>query len=209
MNIFLKFLDALLLKRIEDLHQFLDHVRTLLIRKRFMHNAIIHPNARIHLPADIQNLSRDRNRIIIRGGAVIKGELVVFPHGGNIEIGEDCYVGEHTRIWSASSIKIGNRVLIAHNVNIHDTNSHSTNPTLRHLHFKHIVLKGHPFHNDFDIVSLPIIIGDDAWIGFNSTILKSITIGKNAIVSACSVVTEDVPDNVVVAGNPARIIKKI
>lgn len=53
----------------------------------------------------------------------------------------------------------------------------------------------------------PIIIKNKAWIGFNSIILKGVTIGEGAIVGAGSVVTKDVPDFAVVAGNPAKIIK--
>jgi acetyltransferase-like isoleucine patch superfamily enzyme len=209
MNTYLKPLSAVLLNRIGKAHQFLDHIRISFLRKRFQSNAILHPDAKIYMPADIQNFSQDRTRIIIRKGTVIRGDIIIFAHNGKVEIGEDCYVGEHARIWSASSIKIGNRVLISHNVNIHDTNAHSTDPNLRHLHFKHIMEKGHPFNNDFDIVSLPVVIGDDVWIGFNSTILKGVTIGEKSIVSACSVVTESIPPHVIVAGNPARITKKL
>ena len=50
---------------------------------------------------------------------------------------------------------------------------------------------------------------DDAWIGFNSIILKGVTVGRGAVVGAGSVVTNDVPDHTVVAGNPARVIKKL
>ena len=49
-------------------------------------------------------------------------------------------------------------------------------------------------------------IGDDAWIGFNATILKGVKIGRGAIVAAGSVVVKDVPDNAIVAGNPAKVI---
>ena len=55
----------------------------------------------------------------------------------------------------------------------------------------------------------PIHIGKSAWIGAHATILPNVTIGDNAIVGAGSVVTKDVPDNAIVAGNPARFIRKI
>ena len=209
MNIFSGPLNSFLLKRIKKVHQFLDYIEMSFNIRQFQENAIVHPSVRIYSAADIQNLSKDRNRIIINSGTAIKGQLLIFAHGGRIEIGEDCYIGDDTHIWSADSIKIGNRVLISHSANIHDTNSHSVDSTLRHLHFKHIMSKGHPLTNAFDIISQPVIIEDDVWIGFNATILKGLTIGRNTIISACSVVTESMPGNVVVAGNPARIIKKI
>mgnify|MGYP000293804664 FL=1 len=53
----------------------------------------------------------------------------------------------------------------------------------------------------------PVVIGNNAWIGGSSVILPGVTIGNNVVVAAGSVVVKDVPDNVVVAGNPAKIIK--
>ena len=110
---------------------------------------------------------------------------------------------------SADSLKIGNRVFVSHNVNIHDTNFHSVNPVLRHQHFVKIMSEGHPVANDVDIQSKAIIIEDDVWIGFNSTILKGVRVGTGAIVAACSVVIKDVSDFFLVAGNPAKVIKKL
>ena len=55
----------------------------------------------------------------------------------------------------------------------------------------------------------PVIIGNNVWIGMNATILKGVTIGDNSVVAAGSVVTKSVPANVVVAGNPAVVIKKL
>jgi len=98
-------------------------------------------------------------------------------------------------------------VLISHNVDIHDSNDHPVDPKLRHEHHKHILFVGHVDNIDLD--EREIIIEDDVWIGFNATILKGVKIGKGAIVSACSVVTKDVPPYTIVVGNPARVIKSI
>ncbi|MDF5733198.1 MAG: acyltransferase, partial [Rhizonema sp. PD38] len=175
----------------------------------FLHNTIMHPSVKILADAKVDNLAKSQDLISIGKDSVIKGQLLVFPHGGKIEIGESCYVGEGTRIWSANSIKIGNRVFISHNVNIHDTNSHSIDAVLRYKHFQAIMSVGHPSTNDFDIQSKAVCIEDDVWIGFNSTILKDVKIGRGSIVAACSVVTKDVPEFVIVAGNPAQVVKHI
>ncbi|WP_456654780.1 acyltransferase [Bradyrhizobium sp. JR3.5] len=67
--------------------------------------------------ARIRNTRGDSDRIVIGDNSVIRGELMTFAHGGEIKIGEWCYIGEGTRIWSAASIEIGNRVLISHSAN--------------------------------------------------------------------------------------------
>lgn len=175
----------------------------------FYSNANIHPSVKLLPSATVENLSGNLNLINIGKNSVIRGQLLIFAHAGKIDIGKDCYIGEGTRLWSADSIRIGDRVFISHNVNIHDTNSHSINPELRYGHFVAIMSTGHPQTNDFDIQSEPIFIEDDVWIGFNSTILKGVKIGRGSIVAACSVVTKDVPESVIVAGNPATIIKEI
>ena len=126
--------------------------------------------------------------------------MLTFAHGGAIGIGSWCFVGEGTRIWSSGRIRIGDRVLISHNVNIHDTNAHPLDAAARHQQFVAISTVGHPRELD-GVAAEPIEIGDDAWIGFNAIILKGVRIGARAIVGAGSVVTQDVPDDGVYVGN--------
>ena len=157
--------------------------------------------------AKVENISRNKESISIGKFSIFRGELLVFRHGGKIVIGDYCYVGEQSRIWSSVNIKIGNRVLIAHNVNIHDNNAHPIDSEERHNQFKQIITeKCHP-SQDTTLNEKPIVIEDDVWIGFNSTILKGVTIGKGSIVAACTLIVKDVPPNVIIAGNPAKIIK--
>jgi acetyltransferase-like isoleucine patch superfamily enzyme len=177
--------------------------------KNFLTNTTMASSVVILPNATVSNLSQQQNLITIGKDSVIRGELVIFAHSGKISIGEGCYVGDGTRIWSSESINIGNRVYIAHNVNIHDTNSHSIDANLRSQHFYAIMSIGHPKENIFDIKASPVVIDDDVWIGFNSTILKGVKIGSGSVIAACSVVTKDVPSNVIVAGNPAKIVKSI
>jgi acetyltransferase-like isoleucine patch superfamily enzyme len=158
--------------------------------------------------AKIDNICKKSDAIQIGNNTIIGGQLLTFAHGGQIEIGDWCYIGEGTRIWSAESIKIGNRVLISHNVNIHDTNSHPLEAKARHEHFAQIATSGHPTFTK-NILSAPVIIEDDVWIGFNSIILKGVRIGLGSVVAAGSVVTKDVPSNTIVAGNPAQFIREV
>jgi acetyltransferase-like isoleucine patch superfamily enzyme len=164
-------------------------------------------NLTIHPCARIVNISDSRQSISIGKNSHILGELLVFPHGGKIEIGSDCYIGEGTRIWSAKNIKIGDRVLISHNVNILDNDTHPLSASERHAQFKAIASSGHP--KNINLNEASISISEDVWIGAMATILKGITIGEGAIIGAASVVTKDVPAWTIVAGNPAKIIREL
>lgn len=135
----------------------------------------------------------------------ICGQLLVFGHGGKISIGDNCFIGEGSRIWSADSITVGDRVLISHGVNIHDCNSHSLSAAARYVHFNQIFSSGHPPVLD-DVPSAPIVVEDDVWIGFNCTILKGVTIGRGAVIGAGSFVTKSIEAYAIVVGSPARQI---
>lgn len=160
-----------------------------------------------HPEASVMALN-SRNSIVIGPGSHIRGLLQTYPHGGNIIIGKNCYVGDHTRIWSSSKIEIGDFVLISHNVNIFDDTTHPIDPIERRKHAECIFTRGFPKIID-SLDPKPIKIEKDAWICCNSIILRGITIGEGAVVAAGSVVTKDVPAYTLVAGNPAKIIKKL
>lgn len=163
--------------------------------------SVLYKSARI-----INNL-KDREKIRIGANTHIKGELLVFAHGGEIEIGDYCFVGENSYIWSAKRISIGNRVLIGHNTNIFDNTTHPIDADARHREFKQIIEVGHP--TSLDLQEKEVIIEDDAWIGASVIILRGVRVGKGAIVGAGSVVTKDVPPFTFVAGNPAKVIKNL
>lgn len=138
----------------------------------------------------------------------IRGCLEIQRENGKIEVGSNCYIGDHSRIWAADSIKIGNNVLVAHNVNIFDNDTHPTNYCERRDDAENIIFKR--TRKDYpSLHSSPVEIGDDVWIGCNSIILKGVKIGEGCIVAAGSVVTKDIPPFSLVAGNPARVVKSL
>ncbi|WP_273037994.1 acyltransferase [Schwartzia succinivorans] len=159
------------------------------------------------LSSSVNNMSQKSENIYLGQACKIRGELVVYPYAGKIIMGDYCYLGEGSRIWSENEIIIGNNVLIAHDVDIHDSNDHPIEPFARHNHFKAVCSVG--FLEQYNLRAKPIHIGDNAWIGFGASIMKGVRIGRNSIVAAKSVVTHDVPDNVIVAGNPAQIVRQL
>ncbi len=171
--------------------------------KWYHKNAVIHSTVIIDRSGSIIN-SRAKDAVKIGERTMLRGNLTTFGHGGEIIIGKYSFVGQGSRIWSAKKISIGDRVLIAHDVEIHDNNSHPLESRERHIDHKHIFEKG--FRKENDLREKEIIIEDDVWIGFNSVILKGVTIGKGAIIGANSIVRKDVPEFAIVAGVPAKII---
>ena len=164
----------------------------------------IKENAKLHAKSDIINLSKIKANIIIGKNTQIYGSILVYPYSGRVIMGDNCSLGEHSRIVSTEEIIIGNRVLIAHNVNIYDNNSHPNDAILRHEDFINNYTTG---IKKYDLNSKKIVIEDDVWIGFNCIILKGVKIGKGAIVGAGTMITKSIPEYAVVVGNPAKIIK--
>ena len=114
-------------------------------------------------------------------------------YGYNIKFGKKFYANHNLTILDVNTVTFGDNVMCGPNVQIY-TAGHPLDATER--------ISGLEFGK-------PIVIGDNAWIGGGAIILPNITIGNNVVIAAGSVVTKDVPDNVVVGGNPAKIIKKL
>jgi maltose O-acetyltransferase len=143
----------------------------------------------------IENFRGDPACIRLGQHSYCRGRLLIYGHGGQISIGDWCYIGVRSELWSMESIQVGNRVLIAHDVNIHDGTAHSLDPLERHRHFRQIIERGHPRTAAElpGVTSSPIVIEDDVWISFGVTILKGVRIGAGSVIAARSVVTKDVP----------------
>jgi acetyltransferase-like isoleucine patch superfamily enzyme len=121
--------------------------------------------------------------------------LCTWQAGAVLEIGSDFAMTAGT-ICAAQSIIIGDRVAIGANSTVVDTDFHPLSPESRRLHPQ-------------DARTEPIVIEDDVFVGMNCLVLKGVTIGRGSVIGAGSVVTRDVPAGVVVAGNPARVIREL
>jgi len=124
---------------------------------------------------------------------------ICHPGQPVIKIGNHCIIGARTHITAINSIEIGHNVIIGESVLISD-NSHGTS-SLEMLNTPPI---GRPL-----VSKGGVKIGDYVWVCDKVTILPGVTIGKNVIVGANSVVTTDIPDNCVVAGIPAKVVKRM
>src|ERR1700722_6154251 len=98
-----------------------------------------HETAVLFPESTIINVFGRRENIRIGAHTLSRGECEIFYPSGNISIGSYCYIGDHTRIWSAVGVTIGDRVLISHSVNIHDHNGHPISAHSRHLQTQEVI----------------------------------------------------------------------
>ena len=114
-------------------------------------------------------------------------------YGFHIEVGENFFANYNFIVLDGNYVRIGNNVWIAPNVGIYAA--------------------GHPLDVDDRVAgweyAFPVTIGNNVWIGGSVSIIGGVTIGDNAVVAAGSVVIRDVPADTLVAGNPARVVRKI
>ncbi len=113
----------------------------------------------------------------------------VISGSGRLTFGDDVFVNSGTRIRCDVAVTIGDHVAIGFDVVVTDTDFHG--------------VEGRPVH------TAPVVIGSGAWIGGRAVILPGVTVGTRALVAAGSVVTRDVPDDTLVAGNPARVVRTL
>lgn len=114
-------------------------------------------------------------------------------YGCNIFLGEDCFINFNCTILDEAKVTIGDNAFLGPDVSIY-TACHPLEPDRR---------------NRFIEWAEPVTIGNNVWIGGDATILPGVTIGDNVVIGAGSVVTKSFPSNVVIGGNPAKIIKEI
>lgn len=146
---------------------------------------------------------------------IIGGNLIIENERASIKIGDASTLGSGSLLVAAdANIQIGNHVVMSFDITMYTTNSHSFDVEERHKDLYNTLdyLRGNSASRKINwsqIDSKDIIIEDDVWIGFGATILKGVKVGRGAIVGAKSVVTHDVEPFTVVAGSPARIVKRL
>ena len=125
--------------------------------------------------------------------SVIESFCCINNAVGDVVIGDYTRIGIHNTI--IGPVTIGNHVNLAQGITVTALNHNFKDATLR--------------IDEQGISTKPVTIGDDVWIGANAVILPGVTIGKHVVVAAGAVVTKDVPDNCIVGGVPAKVIKQL
>ncbi len=147
-------------------------------------------NSGYHTEAEVRDYMRQ-----ITGSEIDETLRIFTPfhinYGKKTTFGRDCFVNFGCTFLALGGITIEDDVFIGPHC-VLATEYHPENPETRH-----------------SLLTKPIVVKRNAWLGANVTVLAGVTIGENAIVAAGSVVTKDVPDNMVVAGSPARVIREI
>jgi len=143
-----------------------------------------------HSPEEIVALMRELT------GTEVPDSFRLFPpfrtdFGRNTTFGERVFVNSGCCFQDQGGVRIGDDVLIGHNVLIATLN-HDLDPQRR-----------------ADMVPAPVVVGDKVWIGANATILPGVTIGEGAVVGAGSLVTKDVPARTLVVGTPAAVVREL
>lgn len=127
------------------------------------------------------------------GGLFYVRPKVAIEHSYGMSVGRNCHINYGTYLDARGGIRLGNNVLIGPNCSIVSSNHKARSGQGNRLKYGH------------DLA--PVAIGNNVWIGSNCSIMPGVSIGENSIIAAGSVVLDDVPDNVLAAGVPAKVRK--
>ena len=145
-------------------------------------------------PSDTAKQQELLNRMLgsIKGNPVITAPFYC-DYGFNITIGENFYTNRNVTILDGAKVTFGDNVFIAPNC-VFSTAGHAIDSEQR--------AKGLE-------IARPITVGNNVWIGANVSVLPGVTIGSSSIIGAGSVVNKDIPEGVIAAGNPCKVLRKI
>lgn len=144
-------------------------------------------------PSDFETLSELAGQIVCASGKVSIMPPFYCDYGTHIHTGDNFFANYNCTILDVAKVEIGKNVMFAPNVAVY-TAGHPIHPEMRNSGYEY---------------GISVKIGDNVWIGGNVVITPGVTIGDNTVIGAGSVVTKDIPANVVAAGNPCRIIREI
>lgn len=154
----------------------------------------------IHAYNMLKPSDREAKREILQGllGHIADDEIIInqpfyCDYGKQISVGRRFFANFNFTVLDEAPVTIGDDCFIGPNVSIY-TACHSTDPVERNSRMEW---------------ARPVTIGNNVWIGGSVTILPGVTIGDNVTIGAGSVVTRDIPGNVVAAGNPCRVLREI
>jgi acetyltransferase-like isoleucine patch superfamily enzyme len=179
-----KLVDWLIMNQVETRPRWYIRMLAPLYQHRGKH-CVIHHSVRMDTPPYRQFWLGDYS--VIESFACINNAV------GDVIIGDHTRIGLHNTI--IGPVTIGNHVNLAQGITVTALN--------------HNFIDSEKRIDEQGIITIPITIGDDVWIGANAVILPGVKIGNHSVVAAGSVVTKDVPDHSLVAGVPAKIMKQI
>ncbi|MCK1313371.1 acyltransferase [Bradyrhizobium sp. 23] len=145
------------------------------------------------------------NRLLVGDQSIVHANINFEDEGGEVRIGSRTFIGRSNLV-CYRSVVIGDDVIMSWGITIVDHDSHSVDWEKRRNDVRDWKKSQ---KNWKQVAHAPVVVRDKAWIGFNVSILKGVTIGEGAVVGACSVVTRDIPPYAVAVGNPARVVREL
>ena len=145
----------------------------------------------VHISGENISIGRNFTAVGEPGNRVEIGVWGREQGEGRLQIGDGCLMSPGSRMSASDEIIVGDGVMLANGAYITDSDWHTIYDRTARDEPK------------------PVRIGNNVWLGDHSTVLKGVTVGDNSVIAARAVVTKDVPPDVVVAGNPAKVIKEL
>lgn len=182
-----------------------DGERLMAVFQAFDRGAEMAEGVRLGLGARLLTPNGGRRARIGRN-SVVRG-ILRCEDTGEIDLGEEVYIGDGAIVSAWRRVEIGDGTLLAHGAHVFDNDTHPMDADERQAHFRAILKLGP--RREFQVGAKPVTIGRRCWLGFSSAVMKGVTLGGETVAAAGAVVTRDAPPRSVLAGNPARIVKSL